>query len=87
LNGLIIEQNQFQKFKNENKKFNFFIDMDNYNYDNFQVEWLEDFSEGLHEKITKNQTARRKIKDKLKDKIIQNDCDKRIREVFFKYYD
>ncbi|MBX4266217.1 SIR2 family protein [Clostridium estertheticum] len=86
INDLIVKPDRFEKFKDENEKFSFLIDINNYNYDNFKVEWIMYFSEKIHERISKCEKAKLVIKEKLKEKIIENKCDKNIINIFFKYY-
>lgn len=87
INDLIKEPNRFNKYKCEYEKFSFYIDMDNYNYDNFKLEWIFDFSDKLHKMVSECKKARIVIKEKLKKEIIENKCDKSIKNIFFKYYD
>ena len=86
INNLIINPNIFEKFKNEDEKFSFIIDMNNYNYDNFKIDWILCFSKRLHEMVSKCEKAKLVIKEKLKEQLIENNCDKNIRNIFFKYY-
>lgn len=87
INNIIIEPEKFKKFMNNNSMFDLFLDFDAFDYNGFKIEWLENFSDSIHEKISLNQTVRVEIKSKVINLIINNQLSKRSREVFFKYYD
>jgi hypothetical protein len=86
INNLIIQPEKFNKFSKINPMFDLFSDFDAFNYNEFNVEWLENFSNSLHDKISLNETAKMAIKSKTINLIINNQISKRSREVFFKYY-
>lgn len=87
LRGTIRYPNKFEKYTEFDAKFDFLFNMKSFDYRKFDLEWLNLFSPGLHEKIAECEIAKENIKSKLKQKIINNDSDKRTREIFFKYYD
>ena len=87
LNDELVSPDIFYKFKGENDIFDFFINIDNYDYNKFKVDWVEEITISLHKKISKNEKAKEIIKKKLKDKIINEPVDKELKELFFEYYD
>jgi hypothetical protein len=86
LNKQIVSPDLFLKFKGENKIFDLFIDIDNFDYDKFKIDWIFRFSLSLHEEISKNKEAKKAIKRKLKRKIINERVNKDLKEIFFEYY-
>jgi len=87
LNEEIVSPDLFFKFKGENEIFDLFIDIDNFDYDQFKIDWIYRFSLSLHEEISKNKKAKKSIKRKLKKKIIEEQVNKDLKEIFFEYYD
>jgi hypothetical protein len=87
LNEEIVSPDLFFKFKGENEIFDLFIDIDNFDYDQFKIDWIYRFSLSLHEEISKNKKAKKSIKIKLKKKIIEEQVNKDLKEIFFEYYD
>ncbi len=86
LNDLIIQSDKFYKFKDNSEKFSFLIDIANYNYDNFELEWIFKFSDELHGRVSKCEKAKIIIKEKFQQYIIQNECEKHTKNIFFRYY-
>ncbi|MDU1322412.1 MAG: SIR2 family protein [Clostridium botulinum] len=86
LNDLIIQSDKFYKFKDNSEKFSFLIDIANYNYDNFELEWIFKFSDELHGRVYKCEKAKIIIKEKFQQYIIQNECEKHTKNIFFRYY-
>ncbi|WP_026888852.1 SIR2 family protein [Clostridium beijerinckii] len=87
LNAHIIDIDKFKKFKDQCEEFSFLVDMDGYNYDNFELEWILRYNDKMHTTISSCDKAQSVIKEKLKNEILKNDCDKKLIETFFKYYD
>ena len=72
LNDKLIDSNRLKKMmlQSDRKQWVFLADMDGFDYNEFQVEWLAEFSTALCMEIGKNQTARAEI-EKLFAKIWQ----------------
>ncbi|MGM0411535.1 MAG: hypothetical protein ACQEQF_12340, partial [Bacillota bacterium] len=87
LNEKLISPELFFEFKTENEIFNFLINIEDYDYSEFKIEWIEDFKDSLHKKISKNDKAKKIIKEKLKKKVINENVNKNLKKIFFNYYD
>ncbi len=81
-----IDKNKYRKFIGKEAIFDFFIDPDKFNYDNFDFNWLIKLSEEWKQKIMKNKKAKSILKAKLKDAILSNNTDIKLKEIYFKYF-
>lgn len=65
LNNLIINPQLFDKYKGNVNKFDFLYNIDEFDFDNFDIMWLKHFSNSLHQTVFKNKKAKKIIKEKL----------------------
>ncbi|MEV9639802.1 SIR2 family protein [Mammaliicoccus sciuri] len=87
INNLLIDTTLFYKYKGINDKFDLFIDVNNFDFENFELEWISEFSDKIHEKLSQVSMARDAIKEKLKRLILEGNISKRSKTIYFKYYD
>ncbi|MFJ7407161.1 MULTISPECIES: SIR2 family protein [unclassified Lysinibacillus] len=87
INNLLINPALFSKYKGLNDKFDLFIDINNFDFEKFKFEWISEFSDRIHEKISKVSVARDVIKEKFKKLIMEGNISKESKIIYFKYYD
>ncbi|MED4452506.1 SIR2 family protein [Metabacillus fastidiosus] len=85
-NNLLIDISLFRKYEGRNSMFDLFLDMKNFNYENFKIEWIDEFPEWVHKKLSRIKIAKETIREKLISSIIEENISKRIKEICFKYY-
>lgn len=80
-----------EKVKEKVKKsgipfFEWLIDTENYNYEQFDVSWLENVTEPLLEIIAKSEKARKEIGKSVKRSCLKGKEDKDILRIYFTYF-
>ncbi|RJS63083.1 SIR2 family protein [Priestia filamentosa] len=83
----IIDKNRFKEFKGISKKFDLLIDINGFDYNEFELEWIDEFPEWIHELIANNIEGKEHIKSKMKENILNNNASKKFINIFFKFYD
>lgn len=87
INDLIEVPNKFSKYRKDSEIFSFLTNMNDYDYDNFKLEWILISNDKLHKKLSESEKAREFIKEQIKNRILEGKCEKNIIDIFFKYYD
>lgn len=87
LNNMIINKEKFSKYRDKNEQFEFFYDLENYIFDKFKIEWLMEFNDSLHEMLSKNKIVKQNIQTILKEYIMNENIDKFLIDIYFKYYE
>lgn len=80
-----------EKVKEKIKKsgvpfFEWLIDTEDYNYEKFEVSWLENITEALLETIAKNENAKKEIRKCVKRAYLNGNRDKDLLKIYFKYF-
>lgn len=80
-----------EKVKEKIKKsgvpfFEWLIDTEDYNYEKFEVSWLENITETLLETIAKNENAKKEIRKCVKRAYLNGNRDKDLLKIYFKYF-
>ena len=88
LNNKVELTEQIEKMikDSDNEMSKWLIDMENYDYNNFEVSWLEISTNSLLRSIAKCETAKKKICKKIRDRYMRGDVDKKILSIYFKYF-
>jgi NAD-dependent SIR2 family protein deacetylase len=88
LNDKLLDAEKFSSyFLNSKYENQFLYNMDKFDYNNFQISWMIGFSDNLKKLISKNDTARTKIKNIYKEVFKNEDYDKNMLNDYFKYFD
>lgn len=87
LKSEMIDENRFKEFKGIIKKYDLLIDINSFNYNDFELEWIEEFPEWIHKLIAKNEEGKECIKMKMKEHILNDNASKKFIDVFLKFYD
>ena len=69
-----------------NEMSKWLIDIKNYDYNNFDVSWLEMSTKQLLKAIANCEIANKEICKKIRDKYMRGDVDKKILSIYFKYF-
>lgn len=87
LSDKVTNKEMFKKYIDQEKDFNFLYNLDNYNGEEINIEWLSDFSEELLIRISKNIQIKEQIKKQLKNIYLSGETvDKEILKIFIKYF-
>lgn len=87
VNNMIKQPALFKKYYGKNPKFDLFVDVENFDFLQFQVKWVEEFPDWVHENLSSVPKAKESIRSLLKDKMQSGDINKVWVKVFLKYYD
>jgi len=86
-----LKNDTFLKYKGINNQFDFFIDLDNYDYSKFETKWIINFNVETHKKLVQNITAHKQLKtimiEYLKDKNFNGKQKSKILELYLDVYD
>lgn len=87
LKSSLIDKEKFIHFLLASPTSDSFIhDMNNFDYEKFNLDWLFQFSPGLLIKARKNKIAKKKIQELYKKALLTNSLNKRHKELFMKYF-
>jgi hypothetical protein len=75
------------KLFGNNSLFDFIVNPKEYSYEKFESGWLLYFNEEQIGEYAKDGTIKLKIKNKLKNEILNSDIDKPIKEIYFRYFE
>ena len=88
LNDGLIDPSKFVSyFQNGNERVKFLYDMNNFDYDTFDLGWLKRFNPSLLQKISKNKVAYTHIRRIYKSALINEEYDEDMLKRFFEYFD
>lgn len=88
LNNKLLDTNKFSiYFENCEEKIKFLYDMNNFEYEKFQLSWIELFNDNLKARISENQVACNKIKAIYKEVFLYEEYDENMLNDYFKYFD
>jgi len=88
LNDKLIDKDKFIRLVNESN-YNvgkWLIDIENYNYDDFDINWLNGCSDFLLKSISSNEIVKRKIVEKYKGQYFYQFIEKRVTEKIVEYF-
>jgi|SRR5690625_3381863 len=82
----ILNREKYIGFKNINNTFDFFIDIDSFDFDRFDESWLIKFSSSVHKEISRNEKAKKYIKKKIEVYLSDSSFELRQKEYLLKIY-
>lgn len=83
----IVPKKRFKTFLGLNDKFDFFIDLENFDFDKFKIEWLIEFNViEAHKNISKVERAKLYIKALIEEYLLEDTFDERQKKWFIKLY-
>ncbi|WP_186438233.1 SIR2 family protein [Cohnella terricola] len=85
-NNKLLNPEKFKKYYNYNAIFDLLVDIENFKYEEFKIEWLELFTDQVHERVSSHESGKRIVREKVIAFIIDNELSKRSKEVFFNFY-
>jgi hypothetical protein len=87
LNDNLIEKDRFRQYFKGFPETEFLYDMDNFNYDKFDISWFSDSNEALKSMIIKNKIAFKGIKKVYRNALTSKDYNYEILNEYLKYFD
>lgn len=89
VNDKIINKDDVKKLlvNINNDKYGWLMDAKNYNYKNFDINYLKKCNKKLLESISLNETMHSKIKEKIKESFLDGLCDSEMAKIYFMYFD
>lgn len=76
---------KIKEFEGINNQFDFFVNPENFDYNNFIPSWLKNYSKGLLNQISKNEHMKHQIIEILKERV-KNSNDKRYLEILINHF-
>ncbi|WP_372999851.1 SIR2 family protein [Lutispora sp.] len=87
LNGKLIDKDRFKPYLKDFPQIKFLYDMNNFDYNKFELSWFTHANNALKENIVQNQTAFREIKKLYRKALGNNDYDQKMLNEYLKYFD
>lgn len=84
-NEKVIDITKYHKFVGTKNIYDLIIDMDNYDFNQFDINWLMDFPMFLIERILTYPEAKLILKAKLQALMLEQEVDRKLKEIFFTF--
>lgn len=82
----VINKDKFKVFKGYDNLFDLIIEPSDFKFDKFDLKWLMRFNDNYLKKVSNIDNAKIIISDKLKKELIEKNLDKRLKEIYFNYF-
>ena len=88
LKDKLLERKKFRQIIEDSDKeiYKWLLDLDNYNYEDFNISWLERFSSEGIKIISSNIKAKHKILEKIKESYMEGKISQNVLNIFFEYF-
>ena len=87
LSDKIKNKKRFEKYTSVQKDFEFLFNLDKFNNQEIDLNWLDDFSDKLLEELSKNENVKKQIRKQVQKIVLDgNNIDKSILKIFMKYF-
>ena len=88
MNGKLIQTNRFKEIikESDEDELVFLSDMDNFDYNNFNLEWLTMCAEALLKQIAQNKKARHNISRIYAQKVERGEISHKLMSIYFKHF-
>lgn len=85
-NDKILNKEKFSDFIGYDNLYNFIYEPSSFNYELFDLKWLEALNDDYLKNLTKDDAVKSAIGRKLKEAILKQDLERKLKDIYFKYF-